>query len=100
MRFKNADAPVNVIYSQWLGYIDGNHPDYFGSDKISRFRSDPAVNFVYAHYQRARARCRSAAVGRGAEAAHARSHSHRTRRRFLSIFANVVTRNDGESWSL
>jgi ribonuclease J len=48
-RFKNAAAPVNVIYSQWLGYIDGKHAGQFGSDKISAFRSDPAINFVYAH---------------------------------------------------
>jgi ribonuclease J len=47
--FKNAAAPVNVIYSQWLGYLDGTHADYFGSDKISACRSDPAVSFVYAH---------------------------------------------------
>ncbi len=47
--FKNAAAPVNVIYSQWLGYLDGNHPEYFGSDRISACRDDPEVNFVYAH---------------------------------------------------
>ena len=47
--FKNAAAPVNVIYSQWLGYLDGTHGDYFGSDRISACRGDPAVNFVYAH---------------------------------------------------
>ena len=47
--FKNAAAPVNVIYSQWLGYLDGNHVDYFGSDRIAAYREDPAVNFVYAH---------------------------------------------------
>ena len=47
--FKNAAAPVNVIYSQWLGYLDGNHSGYFGTDGVSAFRSDPAVNFVYAH---------------------------------------------------
>ena len=39
--FKNAAIPVNVIYSQSLGYLDGNHSDYFGSDRISTFRSDP-----------------------------------------------------------
>jgi ribonuclease J len=48
-KFKNAAAPVNVIYSQWLGYIDGKHAGQFGSDTISAFRSDPAINFVYAH---------------------------------------------------
>ena len=48
-QFKNGVTPVNVIYSQWLGYLDGNHTDYFGSDKIAAFRTDPCVNFVYAH---------------------------------------------------
>jgi ribonuclease J len=47
--FKNAAAPVNVIYSQWLGYLDGTHAGYFGSNETAAFRSDPAVNFVYAH---------------------------------------------------
>ncbi len=47
--FKNAEAPVNVIYSQWLGYLDGTHSDYFGSDEVSAFRNDPEVNFIYAH---------------------------------------------------
>jgi ribonuclease J len=47
--FKNTAAPVNVIYSQWLGYLDGSHTNYFGSDRISAYRRDPAVNFIYAH---------------------------------------------------
>ena len=47
--FKNAAAPVNVIYSQWLGYLAGNHPEYFGSDRISAYQTDLDVNFVYAH---------------------------------------------------
>jgi ribonuclease J len=47
--FKNAAAPVNVIYSQWLGYLDGTHADYFGSDQIAAYRSDPEINFVYTH---------------------------------------------------
>ena len=47
--FKNAAAPVNVIYSQWLGYLDGNRGDYFGSSNIAAYREDPAVNFLYAH---------------------------------------------------
>jgi len=47
--FRNDIAPVNIIYSQWLGYLDGNHADYFGSDRIVAFREDPKVNFVYAH---------------------------------------------------
>jgi ribonuclease J len=47
--FRNDMAPVNIIYSQWLGYLDGNHVDYFGSNRIAAFREDPRVNFVYAH---------------------------------------------------
>jgi ribonuclease J len=47
--FKNDAAPVNVIYSQWLGYLDGNHANQFGSSNIAAYREDPAVNFVYAH---------------------------------------------------
>lgn len=48
-QFKIDVAPVNVIYSQWLGYLDGRHPEYFGCDRISAYRHDPAVNFVFAH---------------------------------------------------
>jgi ribonuclease J len=48
-QFKNRAAPVNVIYSQWLGSLAGNHAEYFGCDRISAYRHDPAVNFVYAH---------------------------------------------------
>ncbi len=47
--FKNGGATVNVIYSQWLGYLDGSHADYFGSDEVAAFRDDPQVNFIYAH---------------------------------------------------
>ena len=47
--FKDGAAQVNVIYSQWLGYLDGNHPEYFGGDRFAGYRNDPAVNFVYAH---------------------------------------------------
>lgn len=46
---KNAAAPVNVIYSQWLGYLDGTHPEYFGSAEVAALRSDPEINFFYAH---------------------------------------------------
>ena len=99
-RFENADAPVNVIYSQWLGYIDGNHPEYFGSDKISRFRRDPAFNFVYAHSS---GHAPVADLQRLAEALkpHMLVPIHTEHgEEFSLIFANVVTHNDGESWSL
>jgi len=47
--FKEGKGQVNIIYSQWHGYLDGNNADYFGSDRIAAYRKDPAVNFVYAH---------------------------------------------------
>lgn len=43
------DIPVNVIYSQWLGYLKCSNEEYFGSEEFSAYRSDPEVNFVYAH---------------------------------------------------
>ena len=42
------DQPVNVIYSQWLGYLDGDETQY-GASQVNRLRDDPRVNFVYAH---------------------------------------------------
>jgi len=47
--FREGEGPVNVIYSQWQGYLDGNHSDYYGSDQIAAYQQDPEVNFVYAH---------------------------------------------------
>lgn len=47
--FKQDGRPVNVIYSQWRGYLDGAHADYYGSEQIAGFRADPEINFVYAH---------------------------------------------------
>lgn len=47
--FKKGAAPVNVVYSQWQGYLHGNYADYFGSDRIAAYRKDSKANFVYAH---------------------------------------------------
>lgn len=47
--FKDVAVPVNVIYSQWLGYLDGRHGGYFGADQIAALDQDPAVKFIYAH---------------------------------------------------
>lgn len=41
--------PVNVIYSQWLGYLSYKDDDYFGAEAMAAYRDDPQVNFVYAH---------------------------------------------------
>lgn len=94
--FKNAIGPVNVVYSQWLGYLDGSHPEYFGSDRVSAFRSEPAVNFVYAHTS---GHAPVIDLRRLAEALNARKlvpiHTEHGED-FSQIFANVVTLNDGE----
>jgi ribonuclease J len=47
--FKGGEGKVNVIYSQWQGYLDRNQSNYIGSDRIAAYRTDPAVNFVYVH---------------------------------------------------
>ena len=41
--------PVNVIYSQWLGYLSSTDADYYGAEAIAGYQNDPQVNFVYAH---------------------------------------------------
>ena len=98
--FKNAAAPVNVIYSQWLGYLDGTHADYFGSDRISACRSDPAVNFVYAHTSghapvEELQKLATALKPRRLVPIHTEHGED-----FSQLFANVVTLNDGEVFVL
>jgi ribonuclease J len=47
--YKDSEFPVNVIYSQWLGYLTYSNDDYYGSEAIAAYRENPEVNFVYAH---------------------------------------------------
>lgn len=47
--YKKSGSPVNVIYSQWLGYLKCSNRDYYGAEEVSTFQKDPEVNFVYAH---------------------------------------------------
>jgi ribonuclease J len=44
-----SEYPVNVIYSQWLGYLDKSNEDYYGVEEMCCFKDDPNINFVYAH---------------------------------------------------
>jgi len=44
-----AVKPVNVIYSQWLGYLSYSNKDHYGAEAIAAYRNDPQVHFVYAH---------------------------------------------------
>ena len=43
------DKAVNVIYSQWLGYLKCSNAEYYGAEQISAYQRDKQVNFVYAH---------------------------------------------------
>ncbi len=43
----SSDKPVEVIYSQWLGYLNKNNDDYFGSEEMSSYQTDKKVNFTY-----------------------------------------------------
>jgi len=43
------NTPVNVIYSQWLGYLNASDNEYYGAESMAGFRRDPQINFVYAH---------------------------------------------------
>lgn len=40
---------INLIYSQWLGYLGYTNEEYYGAEDIAAFKTDPDVNFVYAH---------------------------------------------------
>jgi ribonuclease J len=98
--FKNTAAPVNVIYSQWLGYLDGKHADYYGSDQIAAYRSDPAVNFVYAHTSghapvEDLKKLATALKPRMLVPIHTEYGED-----FSQLFANVVTHKDGEVFNL
>ena len=43
------DNPVNVIYSQWLGYLSAPDAGCYGAVQMADYQNDPKVNFVYAH---------------------------------------------------
>lgn len=43
------EKPVNVIYSQWLGYLKFTNDEYYGAEQISAYQHDTQINFVYAH---------------------------------------------------
>ena len=47
-KFKR-DIPVNVIYSQWQGYLKCTNEEYLGAEEIAAYRHDTMVHWVYAH---------------------------------------------------
>ena len=47
-RYK-AEVPVNVIYSQWLGYLKCTNKEYLGAEAFAAYQRDSQVRFIYAH---------------------------------------------------
>lgn len=47
-RFKER-GPINLIYSQWQGYLNYSNEDYFGAEDITVLKDDPQVALTYAH---------------------------------------------------
>jgi ribonuclease J len=47
--YRKSDVPVNIIYSQWLGYLNCSNEEYYGAEALSMYRDDSKVNFVYTH---------------------------------------------------
>lgn len=41
--------PVNVIYSQWLGYLKYSSNEYYGAEETAAYQSSEKANFIYAH---------------------------------------------------
>lgn len=40
---------INLIYSQWLGYLKCRNDQYPRAEEIAAYQNDPQVNFHYAH---------------------------------------------------
>lgn len=49
INFFKGKHPVNVIYSQWLGYLKKSNKEYFEAEEMKNFQNDPLINFVYTH---------------------------------------------------
>ncbi|MCK5681241.1 MBL fold metallo-hydrolase [bacterium] len=47
--YKHAENPVNVIYSQWLGYLKNSNKEYYGAESFAAYQKDSQVSFTYAH---------------------------------------------------
>lgn len=44
-----SDEPVNIIYSQWMGYLEEEGQGMHGVEELNKLREDPRANFIYAH---------------------------------------------------
>ena len=44
-----AEKQINVVYSQWLGYLKCTNKEYRGAEAFAAYQKDPQIKFVYAH---------------------------------------------------
>lgn len=100
MELYKGEKPVNVIYSQWLGYLKCSNDAYYGAQEIAAYQQDPHVNFVYAHTSG------HATVEDLKEFAKALNpkmlvpiHSCFPEK-YAELFSNVVYKKDGEYWEV
>ena len=42
-------GPINIIYSQWKGYLEDTSGKCYEAERVAAYRDDPLVNYVYAH---------------------------------------------------
>lgn len=48
--FKVSDeSHVNIIYSQWLGYLNGTNNECYGAEQMNSYKNDAKINFHYTH---------------------------------------------------
>lgn len=98
--YKSDECPVNVIYSQWLGYLKQNDQAHYGSREISSYKNDKSVNFFYAHTS---GHATVEDLKKFAEALNPKYiipvHTE-YKNDYTSLFNNVVVLNDNEIFSL
>lgn len=44
-----SEKSLNIIYSQWLGYLKCSNKEYSAAEEMAAYRQDRQVSFVYAH---------------------------------------------------
>jgi ribonuclease J len=90
------EHPVNVIYSQWKGYLDKSRWNARGAEKMASFQNDPGMIFHYVHTS---GHADLTSLQAFARAVNARmlipAHTERADN-FSRHFDNVVTMQDGQ----
>lgn len=100
MELYKGEKPVNVIYSQWLGYLKCSNDAYYGAEEIAAYQHDRQVNFVYAHTS---GHATVEDLQTFAKALNPKMlvpiHSC-SPEKYAELFSNVVYKEDGECWEV